>query len=143
MSKSEVAEVHCSVGVDSNCEQNSQFCHSCSKRSNSVGVHDDEKSTVNEVCCNDSAWMNLSSKDFCLSAIPATMVISSDNCELSGTGVEVGLAADISLAEPGKANPSTARYRWTKASISSKVGVGLCSNSFNLRRLGRPFIDCR
>ena len=71
------------------------------------------------------------------------MAISSDNCELLGTGVEVELAADILLAEPGKANPSTARYHWTKASISSRVGIGLCSNSFNLRRLGRPFVNCR
>ena len=71
------------------------------------------------------------------------MEINSDNFALSGVGVKLELATEKSLPGAGEAKASTARYRCTKASISSRVGVGLCSSSFNLRRFGSPFMNCR
>ena len=38
----------------------------------------------------------------------------------------------------GNAYPSTALYRWVNESISSIVGVGLCSKSLNFSGRGRP-----
>ena len=69
------------------------------------------------------------------------MEINSDNFALCGAGVELELATEKTLPGAGEANLSTARYHCTKASISARVGVGLCSSSFNLRRFGSPFMN--
>ena len=58
--------------------------------------------------------------------------------------VEVAeLAALVALSVLGNAWPSTARYRWVNQSISSSVGVGLCSNSLNFTVRGRPLMYWR
>ena len=36
----------------------------------------------------------------------------------------------------------SARNRWVNSTISSRVGVGLCSNIFNFNVVGRPFKNC-
>ena len=43
----------------------------------------------------------------------------------------------------GNAYPSTALYRWVNESISSIVGVGLCSKSLNFSGRGRPLMYWR
>ena len=71
----------------------------------------------------------------CFATIPATMVKSSFNC---GSDDERGTASTCTGSVSAAAEQPSARNHCVNSTISSSVGVGLCSNIFNFKVGGRP-----